>query len=508
MIDPKKTILQLEKETIILDELSIVDEMNAGDKRSVENSQSREEIDIGFGSPLIVINSYMVRNIKFFRLDLTDKIPNLIFRFTTEDESFLYTSFPKDGDLVCLFIRSTSQLYKPIRMDLLVTEVINSFPLLEDEVGAEDNRANATSATFTIKAQMRIPGIYQHKSKSYKDMTSFEVLRSVAKDLGLGFASNEAGTNDKMNWICPNKSIFKFIDDVANSSWKGEEDFFDWWIDQYYVLNFVNLRKQLLEKSKDETKVLAAIGPERGIGGGLDSNTKLSEIDFPLLLTNDFYYKKYPFFINAYSVKNESGHIVSKYGYSRDLQFYDTKLVSDQPVNKFVSYNVEYVTEKDLGPSSILFKGRINEDVYKKETKKTWVGTHYGENQHKNIQQAQIQNKINKYENFKVYLETQMHSYIPWIYRGQNVPTRIVHASARQAKVNSQEVKGGGPADTAQHQPGTKVDNKFLSGIYMVMGSYIEYIDSRIQQSFVLGKREWVLNDGRGADPEPKLSKA
>jgi hypothetical protein len=41
----------------------------------------------------------------------------------------------------------------------------------------------------------------------------------------------------------------------------------------------------------------------------------------------------------------------------------------------------------------------------------------------------------------------------------------------------------------------------------MVMGSYIEYIDSRIKQSFILGKREWVLNDGRGADPEPKISR-
>jgi DNA-directed RNA polymerase subunit alpha len=42
------------------------------------------------------------------------------------------------------------------------------------------------------------------------------------------------------------------MQDLCNSSWLGEEDFFDWWIDQYYVLNFVNLRKQLLEKSKDE----------------------------------------------------------------------------------------------------------------------------------------------------------------------------------------------------------------------------------------------------------------
>ena len=129
---------------------------------------------------------------------------------------------------------------------------------------------------------MRIPTLFQHISKSYINKTSFETLREIAKDLGLGFASNERNTNDKMNWICPSKTYYKFMQDICNSSWLGEEDFFDWWIDQYYVLNFVNLRKQLLEKSKDETKILAAIGTENGISGGLDGNIKPTEISMPL----------------------------------------------------------------------------------------------------------------------------------------------------------------------------------------------------------------------------------
>ena len=503
MIDSKKTIIQLDKETIVLDELSIIDEVGSANKNQIELTGAREETAIGFGSPLIMINAYMVRNIGFFRLDLTDRIPQLMFRFTPEDESFLYTSYPKDGDVVCLYIRATSELYKPIRMDMLVTEVLSHFSTST----VPEDAANGAGASFTIKAQMRIPSIFQHVSKSYIGKTSFETLREIAKDLGLGFASNEKSTDDRMNWICPGKTYYKFIEDICNSSWLGEEDFFDWWIDQYYVLNFVNLRKQLLEKSKDETKILAAIGTENGISGGLDGNTKPSEIAMPLLITNDPFYRKYPFFITNYSVKNLSGHITNNFGYSRDLEFYDTRLVSDKPINKFVSYNVEYVTQKRLDPSSILFKGRANEDVYKKETKKTWVGTQYGENQHKNIQQASVQNRINRYENFKVYLETKMYSFVPWVYRGQTVPTRIVHMEPLQAYANSVESKQNPPIDASQHQAGKKVDNKFLSGVYMIMGSYIEYIDGRITQSFVMGKREWLINDGRGSDPGPKVSK-
>jgi len=507
MIDSKKTILQLDKETIVLDELSIIDEINHKDKQKVERVGSKTETETGFGIPMIMINNYLVRDLSFFRLDLTDKIPQLIFRFTPQDESFLYTSYPKDGDLVSLYIRSTSELYKPIRIDLLVTEVLSQFTMLEEKYMGEENRANGKNASFTIKSQMRIPGIFQHVSKSFKDKTAFEVLRQIAKDLGLGFASNEKNTDDKMNWLCPSKTLYKFINDVCESSWKGEEDFFDWWIDQYYVLNFVNLKKQLLEKSKDDTRVLQAIGTENDLSSGLDGNVKPAEVKLPLFFTNDFFYKKYPFFINAYSVKNSSGFIANNFGYSRDLQFYDTKLVSDKPLNKFVKYKVEYVTQKNLDYSSILFKGRVNEDVYKKETKKTWVGTQYGENQHKNLQQAMIQNKLNKYENFKVYLEAQMHSFVPWVYRGQTVPTRIVHAGSTQARVNSQESSKQPPIDSEQHEIGKKVDNKFLSGVYMIMGSYVEYIDGKIKQSFLLGKREWLINDGRGSDPEPAVTK-
>jgi hypothetical protein len=197
----------------------------------------------------------------------------------------------------------------------------------------EENRANGNNTSFTIKSQMRIPGIFQHVSKSFNDKTAFEVLRQISKDLGLGFASNEKNTDDKMKWLCPSKTLYKFINDVCESSWKGEEDFFDWWIDQYYVLNFVNLKKQLLEKSKDETRVLQAIGTENDLSGGLDGNVKPAEVKLPLFFTNDYFYKKYPFFINAYSVKNSSGYIANNFGYSRDLQFYDTKLVNSPNKN-------------------------------------------------------------------------------------------------------------------------------------------------------------------------------
>lgn len=502
MIDDKKTIIQLDKETIILDELSIADESNSGDSLSIENGQNSQEIDYGFGIPLIKINSYMVKNLEYFKLDLSGKIPSVIFRFIPEDETFLYTSYPKDGDLVCLFIRSTSELYKPIRMDLLITEVLNPYTISKN-----DNRSSGFGASFIIKGEMRIPTIYSHIVKSYSNQSSFQVMRNIAKDLNLGFASNETDTDDKMTWINAGFSTYKFLHEVCDSAWKGEEEFFDWWIDEHYVLNFINIKKQLLDQSTDQTKVLAAIGTERGIGGGLNSNHKLDEMQMPLLFTNDSYYKNYPFFVNGYSVRNGSGYISNNFGYFRRLQFYDTGLVSDKPINKYVSYNIEYQTEKSLGPSSILFKGRANEDVYAKEIKSTWSGTLYKENTHQNYSQAVVQNKINRAENFKVYLETEMHSFIPWVYRGQNIPTRIVHVDAFQARVAAGEGMDKPPADREQHVVGRKPDNKFLSGVYMIMGSYIEYTDSKIIQSFLLGKRNWSINDGRASDPEPLVNK-
>jgi len=507
MIDPRKSILQLDRPKIILDELALSDSANSGDRNVVDGSDNKTEISKGAVAPLIMINSYQVSNINYMRVDLSNKVPELILKFETKESAFLYSAYPKDGDILCLFIRATSELYKPIRHDYLITEVIGPFPDLDPDMIGSGGRSSSNFHSFTIKAQLRIPKLYQSLSKSYPKKTSFEVLRKVAEELNLGFATNEKNTVDVMNWISPNKTYGEFINDVTNYSWRSEEDFYDWWIDPYYNLTFVNLNTQLLKDSDVDEKILTQVGPESNILGMISSVNKPPETQLPLILTNDPYYTKYPIHIKAYSVKHAAGYINNKYGYIQNLQFYDTSLKSDRPKNKYVNYNIESLTVKNLKPNEIIFKGRPNEKIYSDEKRVTWLGTQYFENFHKNFQQAIVQNVINRVENYKVYLQVELAAFVPWLYRGQSIPVQIIHASSTDVTTHARDSIKNGPANPENHKAGMSHTNLFLSGNYVILGSYIEYNgEGEFKTIFELGKREWYINPGIGSTPEPILS--
>jgi hypothetical protein len=500
MINARKAILQYDRPEIILDELSTMDLYKAGDPNKVEASRDKQEIHDGALMPLIHINSYLVKDISYLKIDMNSEIPELLIVFRINETRFLFTSYPKDGDLLCLFIRSQSELYKPIRHDYTIVEVKSSDPGAVNGM-PEAHKSVSEDYTFVIKAQLRIPKIFQHSCKSYSQKTSWDVLRNLAKELKLGFSSNEKSTNDVMTWICPNISNEHFISEVVNSSWKSEEDSFEWWVDPYYNLTFVNMNKQLFgpdSRGVDYEVVRMQMGTGQEITGGFNSNQKAGDEEIPLILTNEPYRSKYPFFITNYKVENNSGYVVNKFGYKTILQFYDTSLVSDSPKNKYSKYAIESLTPKDFNDGEIILRGRPNEKIYQDEYKKEWLGTKYFENTHTNIHQAPKQNLLNKVENYKIILQIELNSYVPWIYRGQLIPVHIVHGSSFDAAGQ----KGPALANAAE-KPGESVLNRFLSGKYIILGTSIEFKDAKLKTILRLGKMQWTINDGIASIPEP-----
>ena len=487
MINENKAIVVLDTATIVLDELGTLD------LTSDDPANDRQELNYGAVLPFININSYNIHAIDYIKINMNSEIPELFIMFRIYETQFLYTGYPKDGDLLCLYIKSNSSLYYPIRHDYTIVEVNGPGPAQVPGNG-KSSISSSVFYKFTIKAQLRIPKIFQQSSKAYPSFTSLQTLRAIAKELNLGFATNENDTEDRMTWICPNQSNLEFINSVVESSWKTEEDSFEWWIDTYYNLTFVNINKQLFgANSSDSDTILAAIGNNQEINGGLNSTQKNGEYEFPLVLTNNPYYAKYPFFINSYSVKNGAGYVVNKYGYKTILQFYDPSLSTSMPADKYVKYDVESVTPQQLGPNDIILRGRPNEDVYKYEHRKQWLGTTYLDNTHNNIQQAPTQNLLNRMENYKIFLEIELNSYASWVYRVQIIPIAIVHTAPKDI---------AGQIGDKTKPRGTEV-NFFLSGNYIILGISLEYKNATLKTILRLGKREWTINDGLASQPEP-----
>lgn len=504
-INVKKAILQYRNPNIFLDELSVLDtssqdgDVNLNDQKA-GNVQKKY---FGNATPLIRINTEIIEGLAYFKLDLTGFKPTLIFRFETIDERFITTSYPKDGDIVSIYIRPYGEMFKPIRMDFIINEVISPF-----NGGPYGNYTPSTGKyqSYTIMAEVRIPKLYKHVCKSFNGNSS-DALLKIAEDLNLGYASNESKTNDSMNWISPNLDYETLIRDIVNSSWLGEEDYFDCWIDQYYNINLVNLKKQFdVSNNKLETMKMA-YGAD-SFGDTFSAGTETMEVTFPLLLTNSTQLSKSPLFISDLSIEQNAGSINRDLGYFQKVQFYDSKLVSDKPKNKFVEYNIESITNKNLGARDTINKGRLGEDLYKEEIKKTYVGTVYFENVHQNFQQASIQNILNRNDSYKIILRVKNRSWTPFLYRGQAFPVAIFLEGSSTYNSDASYNPVGGEKSSLGNSADKRNINAFLSGNYVVLGFTIEYDENGIYQTMLLGKKQWSLNPGLASEPislDPKI---
>jgi hypothetical protein len=506
-INIRKAILQYRNPDIFLDELSVIDTASqSGDLAS--NDQKSGNVQkkyFGKVEPLIRINTEIIGGIRYFKLDLTGFKPKLVFRFETSDERFISTSYPKDGDIVSIYIRPLGEMFKPIRMDFIINEVISPF-----NGGPYTDYTPSTGKfqSYTIMAEVRIPKLYKHICKSFNGNSS-DALLKIAEDLNLGYASNETKTKDTMNWLSPNLDYQTLIRDIVNNSWLGEEDYFDCWIDQYYNINLVNLKKQFDDVNPKLENMRVAYGADSFgdvfPGGGAPETF---EIEFPLILTNSTQFSKSPMFITDMSIEQNAGSINKDLGYFQKIQFYDSNLVSDKPKNKFVEYDIESVTNKNLGSRDTINKGRLGEDIYKEEIKKTYVGTIYFDNVHENFQQASAQNILNRNDSYKIILKVKNRAWTPFLYRGQNLPVAIFSEGSSTDSASSSYNPVAGEKSTLSNSADKRNINAFLSGNYVVLGFNIEYDGSEIYQSMILGKKQWALNPGLASEPvslDPKI---
>ena len=219
------------------------------------------------------------------------------------------------------------------------------------------------------------------------------------------------------------------------------------------------------------------------------------------MLTNSTQFSKSPLFIKDISIEQNAGSINKDLGYFQKVQFYDSKLVSDKPKNKFVEYDIESITNKNLGSRDVINKGRLGENSYKEEIKKTYVGTMYFENVHGNFQQASVQNILNRNDSYKIVLNVKNRAWTPFLYRGQTFPVYIVTEGAPSIGASTSYSTKVGEQSMLGNKGEKRNINMFLSGNYVVLGFTIEYDESGIYQTMMLGKKQWALNPGLASEP-------
>jgi hypothetical protein len=479
MAKETQLIRTISEPSIPLDEMSVpdIDHVDSTqDNTSGNDSHLKYSKMSGSLYPLVKINDTIFGGNDIIGMEISSDgfLPTINLRIQMKSKFFYSTGFPKDGDVVSIFIRSNDDSIKPVRNDYDITSV---------NVNSSGSETNAD--TMYVSGILRVPGLKAMKCFSKRGSSS-SALQSTAEDLGLGFATNEPTTNDEQAWICPYNTVQDFCEEVTLSSWKDSESYFTSFIDIFYYLNHVNVDPLFSEKADiDDAVGIELFSQDYAVDSERFKSARKH------VLSNWDNVKQTNFYIEKYEQKNNSTKVGLVDGYKRYLHYYDGLLREKQTI--FADPKVTPGAEKD----SIILKGRANENFYLDQVSHRWMGNVYGndgENSHEKLLYAKVWNHQNMRHSKKFSLKVVTTGINMNIRRFQAIPVVIVIVKDLLRKKANEPVEDSGAdegksAGDQEHMPFT-VD-KFYSGFYVVDSVKYKYENFRFTQEMNLIRREW-----------------
>jgi hypothetical protein len=493
----KNRIYNVFKPTVMLDELSLP----ISDDRKEKKSEDMASLQY----PLIKINNYIISEVEleYVNIDCTEFLPTITVQATFLNNKFIDAEMPKDGDIISIGIRNKTDALNMIRNDYVITGVTPT----------RRKSSGTVPISVTFFGELFVPGLKSYLgSESYKG-TVMNVLKIVAKELELGFNTNDDDTDDNQIWLSTD-SPEDFINTTVKRAWKNEDSFYDVWIDIYYNLNFVNVQNQLLsaEDNVDEAAVLHNVDTDWTFGPETEqTKTALT----PKVFSNYIGYRTSSFYINEWKPINKSSSVTFMYGASIYASFFEhvNSLYEDAESQKYWNIQINPNYDQEKINNHILLRGRAkyDKDVNKGElaranynyqdiySKAPWMGIQYTitnpeddnslwtGNHHKNYLRAQVHNAINMAELEKLNLEIQVQGTNTNIIKGDKIPVIIIGTDP----VENQLVD--------QNALARDKKNLFYSGWYLVKGFNLRWANracndsfmSNFSQTFILTRREW-----------------
>ena len=407
--------------------------------------------------PFVWYNAYQIdyRDISYFNLTTASGIPQLKLSFFDTLGKMKDEGFPLDDTKVTIFLNPRSTLLKEIHMTFKIVK----FSINEN--------------VYNITGLLDVNGIYTKKFKSYKNQTSFEALKNISKDTGLGFSTNIDNTDDKMTWINTGERVANFIDTIVESSYKSDKTFLMSYIDLYYCLTYVDLQKEFERDIKKELGVSNM---------GLEEIAKVDDKERvgSLFLTNDASMASSNGFFETYKVINNSTQVSIREGYLTKSKFYD------ETSKNFLIFDVDSITS--AGSKSIILKGQPqDESFFKENVNLIYTGKLDVDNMHKNYHYSYIQNSRNLVELEKIGLEIVMGVPNYNIYKFQKVFVSISNQASTPA---------------ASH-----INNR-LSGEWLIIDISYKFDGLKFNQVFKLVKKELDLSPNEINSEPPQQIKS
>lgn len=485
--------------TIELDELSIK-------QSKAKNESYKPEDTLGVQYPMIRINEYIFSKEEIINMtiDSNSFLPKITLVVSCIGSKFINSELPKDGDIISVFIQTGNDVLKPIRNDYVITSVFGG-----------EGTSNMSAKSITLYGELFIPYLKSAKLSHSFVGTSYECLQDIAKKLGLGFASNETGTDDKQIWFNGTQKFNKYIETVVTHAWKDDNSFFSCWIDVFYNLNFVNVNKMLL-RPEEKIDYAVSIG---SVTGTEETNINKSTDNIRpsyKIFTNAPSAKSTGFYIKNWKPKNKASAITFRAGSKLHSQFYvhNNNYYNDSNKKICNDITLEPLYDEKKTKTHILLRGRSTSNPkYTKDgfnqanysypeiyVNYTWMGIQdtisnpdddvmkWDGNHHRNYYLAKSFNWLNLLELDKLNIDIEVTHLNSNVIKGDKLPIIILFNNLFE----SSQTKN------VELDP-NRIINSFYSGWYYVKGFTIEYdknaqkgVFNGFSQTITLTRREWV----------------
>jgi hypothetical protein len=334
---------------------------------TTNNAEDNNEIGFGLGfTPFFWYNTIQIpeRDIKSLELFHDGITPMVSITFIDTLDLMRKEGSPLDDTRFEIFLSSGSENLKSIHLRFKLK-----------------NFQTNKGKSYTIVGTVDLSDFYKVVYKSYTG-TSFEVLKTISKDLKLGFNSNINNTTDSMKWTNTGMLFKDFVSNIINHSYISDTSFMLGYIDHYWCFNYVDIEKEWNRDISGDVGVNS-----QGMSQIAEAKSDSEKI-LPMVLTNDPSENSTCFYFSSHKVNNNSTHQSLDKGHFTRTKYYDSNTKS------FLIFDVDSLSSNKDEIMSL--KGSPGDEKSFKENYRTnYLGRADMENIHENYHYSETQNRIN-----------------------------------------------------------------------------------------------------------------
>lgn len=350
----------LKQEDIVLPLIETSSSESGNEQKNPNISGYQQTSVYGVVVPLVQINNIVVafNDIKYFQLDSIGRIPTV--RMIVNDRYKLHSMIDtpsSDNKLRVQIIPPFDNAYKKINMTFYITE-FNSY----------DNGTVGVEGMFFCKK------FTEGQYKAFGELDTYKLFEDIAKDTSLGFATNvessdnqEVNLGDKRYMYCDYKSYQQLFNQEIRRAPNDNTHIYDWWIDLYNNINFVNVYERYNSMDKDDDMMVWCTSGRKHYL----ENEEQDPLHIPAYIHNNPLLPPLSLFTTKYEKINSFGAQVSR-GTDKVFTIYEVDnnecksyLVQDGDVKRCNSVMCEYIGEV-YGPYNYL-KAEACYDTYKQK---------------------------------------------------------------------------------------------------------------------------------------------